>query len=148
VLETLVTDVSQLIPLAGALAITGLALGVGRGLGNAQCSVLFTNVRLLPCYANAMAQQIGAASDSVASSVRPNGGVGVGSSPPVYMRSGPLDRLRGGFDRIVDRDQASEEPSDSPLLVQIGMVLGLAYLALLSIWFSATRLRWTPRDPI
>jgi uncharacterized protein YoxC len=35
--------------------------------------------------------------------------------------------------------------SDTRLLMQIGMLLGTIYLAFLTVWFWATRLRWNPR---
>jgi hypothetical protein len=34
---------------------------------------------------------------------------------------------------------------DSRLVMQIGMLLGVVYLAFLTVWFWATRLRWNPR---
>ena len=30
--------------------------------------------------------------------------------------------------------------------MQVGMVLGTVYLAFLTVWFWATRLRWSPRS--
>jgi hypothetical protein len=40
---------------------------------------------------------------------------------------------------------AQDDESDRRLLVQIGVVLGTVYLAFLTVWFWATRLRWNPR---
>jgi hypothetical protein len=54
--------------------------------------------------------------------------------------------IRDGFLRGAGRhDLEDDEASDTRLLMQLGMVLGTIYLAFLTIWFWATRLRWSPR---
>ncbi len=54
--------------------------------------------------------------------------------------------VRDGFLRGAGfLDKPDDEASDTRLLMQIGMVLGTVYLAFLTIWFWATRLRWSPR---
>ena len=35
--------------------------------------------------------------------------------------------------------------SDGDLLLKLGVVLGTVYVAFLTVWFWATRLRWNPR---
>jgi len=43
-------------------------------------------------------------------------------------------------------DEDGDGLRDSRLLAQLGIVLGMVYLAFLTVWFWATRLRWNPRD--
>jgi hypothetical protein len=52
--------------------------------------------------------------------------------------------IRDGFLRGVSGSE-DDGASDTRLLMQIGMLLGSAYLAFLTVWFWATRLRWNPR---
>jgi hypothetical protein len=53
--------------------------------------------------------------------------------------------VRDGFLRGAGRlDEPDDQASDTRLLMQIGMVLGTVYLGFLTVWFWATRLRWSP----
>jgi uncharacterized protein YoxC len=52
--------------------------------------------------------------------------------------------IRDGFLRGVT-GSADDGASDTRLLMQIGMLLGAVYLAFLTVWYWATRLRWNPR---
>ena len=56
--------------------------------------------------------------------------------------------VRDGFLRGAGRiqDGADDEAVDTRLLMQLGMVLGTVYLAFLTVWFWATRLRWHARS--
>ena len=56
-------------------------------------------------------------------------------------------RIRDGFEQVVARngDEDAEGLRDARLLMQIGIVLGTVYLAFLTVWFWATRMRATPR---
>jgi len=56
--------------------------------------------------------------------------------------------VRDGFLRGAGRigDGADDEAIDTRLLMQVGMLLGTVYLAFLTVWFWATRLRWSPRS--
>ena len=56
--------------------------------------------------------------------------------------------VRDGFMRGAGQiqDGADDEAVDTRLLMQLGMVLGTVYLAFLTVWFWATRLRWSPRS--
>jgi hypothetical protein len=61
----------------------------------------------------------------------------------------PIETLHDGFLRGLgqpgpngDKDDGA---SDTRLLMQLGMLLGTVYLAFLTVWFWATRLRWNPR---
>jgi hypothetical protein len=53
--------------------------------------------------------------------------------------------IRDGFRRGVTGSADDDGASDTRLLMQIGMLLGTVYLAFLTVWFWATRLRWNPR---
>ena len=58
-----------------------------------------------------------------------------------------VDPVREGFDQAT-REAAGEVTdgfSDTRLLVQIGMALGVVYVAFLSVWFWATRVRGDSR---
>jgi hypothetical protein len=55
--------------------------------------------------------------------------------------------VRDGFLQGAGYVQGSDdEAMDTRLLMQVGMVLGTVYIAFLSVWFWATRLRWSPRS--
>jgi hypothetical protein len=58
--------------------------------------------------------------------------------PATETVTGPI---REGFDRV-RRGTVSYGGGDSRLLMQVGVVLGTLYLAFLTVWFWATRLRW------
>ena len=59
--------------------------------------------------------------------------------PAVGSITGPI---RDGFD-LIRRGRVDYEQGDtSRLLMQVGMVLGTVYVAFLTVWFWATRLRW------
>jgi hypothetical protein len=55
--------------------------------------------------------------------------------------------VRDGFMRGAGRvgSGAGDGADDTRLAMQIGMLLGIVYLAFLTVWFWATRLRWNPR---
>jgi hypothetical protein len=54
--------------------------------------------------------------------------------------------IRDGFLRGAGRSGTEDDGiGDTRLLMQIGMLLGTVYLAFLTVWFWATRLRWNPR---
>jgi hypothetical protein len=60
--------------------------------------------------------------------------------------------IRDGFHRGLEGGVPGSEigatddgARDIRLLMQIGMLLGAVYVAFLTVWFWATRLRWTPR---
>ena len=52
-----------------------------------------------------------------------------------------IEPIRDGFDRI-RRGQVDYDDGDRPLLMQVGIALGTLYVAFLTVWFWATRLRW------
>ena len=111
-------------------------------------SVVFTNVRLIPCLASETVHRLvpafsGGSGGSMAGTTTRRGASGTRPSS-----ASPIDVIREGFDRGVGRvvDNDGEGLRDGRLLAQVGMVLGLVYLAFLTVWFWATRLRWNPRD--
>jgi hypothetical protein len=52
--------------------------------------------------------------------------------------------IRDGFHRGVT-GSTDDGASDTRLLMQMGMLLGAVYLAFLTVWYWATRVRWNPR---
>jgi hypothetical protein len=56
------------------------------------------------------------------------------------FRRGREGGLPGAENRATDDGER-----DTRLLMQIGMLLGAVYVAFLTVWFWATRLRWNPR---
>ena len=125
----------------------------------------FTNVRLLPCLVkSSVEQQVAAFTGSRVPPTSIGGAVEPGRRPsdcsdrqpaPTTSRAravrGTIESfvrpLREGFDQAT-REAAGEATdgfSDSRLMVQIGMALGVVYMAFLSVWFWATRVRWSTR---
>jgi hypothetical protein len=50
--------------------------------------------------------------------------------------------FREGFERAIDANrEVGDVVGDSRLMIQLGMALGWVYVAFLSVWFWATRLR-------
>jgi hypothetical protein len=136
-------DPGEFVPLLagmGATAVTTMV--ILQRVCSPSASLLFTNVRLLPCYSGSFVEQVTRSSSQVSVSsaareldrVREIGGRAV-------------DEVSRGFSRVVsERDSSGRGLTDSRLLVQIGIVLGLVYCAFLTLWFWATRIRWNPRD--
>jgi hypothetical protein len=102
---------------------------------------MFTNVRLVPCFVSASVQQSASAATGIVSKIEA-GGTAVESFGAAAFGS-----IQDGFERTIGRPtaKAGDALTDSRLLVQIGMLLGMVYLAFLTVWFWATRLRWNPR---
>jgi hypothetical protein len=126
------------------LAAVGVA-AIARGISSPTSSVLFTNVRLLPCVATSTIQQSTAA---VTSAVSHLGGQAAGERSPNRPRPAarpdlPVGTFRDSFKspsdgyRRIDLYEGSER-----LLAQVGAVLGAVYLAFLAIWVGLTRARW------
>jgi hypothetical protein len=137
-------DPNELLPVVGIAATALSAAVIVRSVCAPSPSLLFTNVRLLPCIVNATVQQTTAAASSVFS--RAEGGSS-GISEKGHDES-ILVPFKHGFEQAVrhaPRHPIDDETWDSRLLAQIGIVLGTVYLAFLTVWFWATRLRWNPR---
>jgi hypothetical protein len=139
-------DPSEILPIATVGAAALSAAIIVRGVCSPTPAVMFTNVRLLPCYVNATVQQTTTTATSVISRIVGDGAAAVRDAG----RGGGaiVGSVRDGFERALDgpRPQFVEEDSfDRRLLTQLGIVLGTIYLAFLTVWFWATRLRWNPR---
>ncbi|MFL6031138.1 MAG: hypothetical protein ACJ74D_14055, partial [Gaiellaceae bacterium] len=137
---------AELLPILGMGAAALSAAVIVRSVCSPSASLLFTNVRLLPCYVNATVQQTTATASSALSSVHSDGLAGRrrdGHHEPL------LGAIKEGFGRAVRQIEPRHDGDGAPdarLMAQIGIVLGTVYLAFLTVWFWATRLRWNPRS--
>jgi hypothetical protein len=138
-------------------AVTGLAAAgayaVGRGAWSPGASMVFTNVRLLPCVATAAIQHSTATATSALTNVGRGGGVRGGGAPspsgrapfrpPLQLPTLPAGPLGDGFRNGTggSRDLDFYEGSDR-LLALLGVALGAVYLAVVTIWVALTRARW------
>jgi hypothetical protein len=146
-------------------AVTGLAAvsaaTIVRGLESPTTSILFTNIRLIPGFVNATIER----SEATAIALVPRFGTvdarGILADASVIVRDGipkpavpSLDSILGptreGFDRGARRVLPVEDGNDdglrdSRLLAQLGIVFGMIYVAFLTVWFWAIRLRWNRR---
>jgi len=147
------------------LALAGAALlGPRAGGSGADARMAFTNVRLLPCLLKDEAsRQLAALTEALAPIAAPaasGSGPGRGTAGPAVTPDSVAVKteravagLRGFFDEFSeglsqatrDAGEAPDGLSDNRLAVQVGMLLGVVYLAFLSVWFWATRARWNPR---
>jgi hypothetical protein len=128
--------VTVVLPIA---AIAGIAAATAAAIGNSGSwpgtSVAVTNARLLPTAMSDAAARLESAGTAV---TRAGSGLADAIAHPV----------RDGFDRAVSRPLFSEDSEglrDARLLAQIGIVLGTIYVAFLTVWFWATRVRWNLR---
>jgi hypothetical protein len=144
-------DPTQLVPvLATAGLVTLTAVATGKSLCSGNGALVFTNVRLLPCYAGAATQDVVSKAVSAASRVTDPVRSSRVTDP---TRSGPaigraVDKIREGIDRALDPPSTAVATTGSSLLVRLGMVVGLVYLALLTVWFWATRGPWSSRQRV
>jgi hypothetical protein len=147
-------DLAEALPVVGAIGIAALgAAAIARGACTPAASVVFTNVRLIPCFADDTVRRI---TTSFAGNAE-SGRTGSSAAAAVTNRASGFDfdfdfdfgqKIRDGFDRVVRPapDDQGDALADSRLLVQLGMLLGVLYLAFLTVWFWATRIRWNPRS--
>jgi hypothetical protein len=113
--------------------------------------VFFTNVRLVPCLVGSAVERTAIVGTQAVSGF----GSGDGGSKATGRKRTAVpevvgtivDPIRDGFEKAVARngDEDAEGLRDARLLMQIGIVLGTVYLAFLTVWFWATRMRTTPR---
>jgi hypothetical protein len=101
---------------------------------------MVANVRLVPSIAGATIERTGVAAVDAGSRL----GSGVATAAGSVLGS-VVDPVREGFGRAVRPTARSDSVHDSRLLAQIGIVLGTVYLAFLTLWFWATRVRWSVR---
>jgi hypothetical protein len=158
---------------AAVLAMAAAAMVGPRTTGSgADTSMVFTNVRLLPCvvkeglarHVEMLTALAGANGGSSGTAVVSPGPVGPGSSaagmlgasaespssPAASVRDAfeqALGSFRDGFAQVIteERQEDGEGLRDSRLMLQVGMLLGFVYVGFLSVWFWATRLRQTDR---
>jgi hypothetical protein len=170
---TAIADVApdvRILVSAAVLAMAAAAMVGPRASGSGtDMSMVFTNVRLLPCvvkeslarHVEMLTALVGADGGSGAAAVSQT--VGLGSASGVQGASAgwspsPAERVhdaldaagrafRDGFEQAIadEREDIGEDFRDSRLMLQIGMLLGFVYVAFLSVWFWATRLRETDR---
>ena len=129
----------QVIGTAGLVAAGAVA--IARGAVSPTASIMFTNVRLLPGFVNVTIQRSGAAAIASVPRAAPHTVVDVIPRRILPATDSVVGPIRDGFDRIVNRT-SDYENGDGRLLAQVGVVLGTLYLAFLTLWFWATRLRW------
>jgi hypothetical protein len=147
------------------LVTTGIVVGIGitltpagldtvRATCSANASLVFSNVRLLPCVAEEAVRRYASAATEVLTRPVSGGrgeigradGTGRGPRSVADGASGVLDAVREGFERVTrDVPTGVGDEQDRRITAQVGVVLGLVYLAFLTVWFWATRLRWRTR---
>jgi hypothetical protein len=138
------SDAGSLI-IAAAVTLSGMTIG---GAASSNCpsnaQILFTNVRLIPCYWTDNVSRSVAAVGS-----RAGGRVSAGGVAGRLNFEGLAGEIRDGFMRGAGRlaEDGYDEATDNRLLMQLGIVLGTVYMAFLTIWFWATRIR-VPRTQV
>ena len=158
---------------AAVLAVAAAAMvGPRAGGSGTDVSMVFTNVRLLPCVVkDSLARHVemlttasGAGGASGGSGVTTAAGAAnllsatdtrgaaaegtAGAAERAHdALQNALESLRDGFERTIvdEQDDGGEAFHDSRLMMQIGMMLGFVYLGFLSVWFWATRVRGSSR---
>jgi hypothetical protein len=159
---------TRIVATAAVLTLAGAALiGPRAGGTTPDARIAFTNVRLLPCLVKEGAgRQLTALTEALAPVAAPaaaslSGGAGLAGAPGAAGRDalgvdaehahGRLGRmfadLSDGFGqatREATTGEAADGLSDTRLVVQFGMLLGVVYLAFLSAWFWLTRGRVRP----
>jgi hypothetical protein len=139
----------------GIAAVAAVAAYAGRGAAALNAPLLFTSLRLIPCYAAEMGQQYvthavarTAAVVDRLDAIRPTRDTLAEARSRLPSADGFVRSFRDGLSRGANggslADDAGEGASDSRLMMQIGMLLGIAYLGFLTVWFWATRLRPHP----
>jgi hypothetical protein len=137
----LITTISFVV---GTLALSARA---ARGAGEiaAPAQVIFTNARLIPCYAGDAVHRATAtavkpvrhASDRIGKSVDAVQSASRALAEPVRHGFASVTR---GEERLIRRTQV-DGASDTRLLMQIGALLGAVYIVFLTAWLWTTRTR-------
>jgi hypothetical protein len=150
--DVLLDGVVAGLPIVAALGAASLtAVSIARGVCSPGAAVIFTNVRLVPCLVGSAVERTAMVGSQAVSGL----GSGVAESNETGRKRTTVpavigtivDPIRDGFEQVVARngDEDAEGLRDARLLMQIGIVLGTVYLAFLTVWFWATRMRATPR---
>ena len=139
VLQGLSSSEVQAVGVAGLLAAG--AITIVRGGFSPTSSIMFTNIRLLPGFVNATIHRSGVT--EIVGLPRVGGAAVAEIVPPrVVPAIGSItEPIRDGFERV-RRGPVDYEDGDARLLMQVGVALGTLYVAFLTVWFWATRLRW------
>jgi hypothetical protein len=155
---------TRLVASAAVITMAGAALLAPRSGGvGADARMAFTNVRLLPCLIQeSTGRQLTALTHALAPAAAPaaaalDSGTTALVAPTDRLavkgahELGGLRGLAGGLSEGISRatreatGEAAEGLNDNRLVVQVGMLLGVVYLAFLSVWFWATRARMGER---
>jgi hypothetical protein len=140
---------------AGVVMLARVAFAVRASAPSAALSAQFflANARLIPAYCGGLQETVnrqvsaaaaGAARLGEASGVRASA-VKVTAAADDYKQAIRDGFLRGAGQPGTGIGTRDDGASDTRLLMQLGMLLGTVYLAFLTVWFWATRLRWNPR---
>ena len=120
------------------------------GVCSPGAAVMFTNVRLVPCLVGSAVERSAMVGTQAVSRFgtgdRGEGDNRKRAAVPVIVGT-IVDPIRDGFERVVARGRAEDAEGlrDARLLMQLGIVLGTVYIAFLTVWFWATRVRLKPR---
>ena len=145
--DLLVGGMASYLPVAAAVGVATLtAASIARGVCSPGAAVMFTQVRLVPCVVGSAIERSVMAGTEVVSRRGPGKGSATRRSAPAIVGS-IADPIRDGFERVARRPVSEDVDGlrDARLLMQIGIVLGTIYMAFLTVWFWATRVRWNPR---
>jgi uncharacterized protein YoxC len=139
----------------GILTAARIAFAVRAGGPSAVATTQFflANARQIPAYCGGLQGTVNRqVSAAVAGTIRLSGPGFSAASPTKAIEAAEdfTQAIRDGFLRGTGRPgtvngTADDGTSDTRLLIQLGMLLGTVYLAFLTVWFWATRLRWNPR---
>jgi hypothetical protein len=133
---------------AAVVTVASVALAV-RPSAVMSAQFFLANVRQIPACGGVRGIVNRQVSTAVAGTARlgaASGGAVKGSAGAVKgIAEDVANDIRDGFLRGVTGSADDDGASDTRLLMQIGMLLGTVYLAFLTVWFWATRLRWNPR---
>jgi hypothetical protein len=139
-----------LIVSAAVATIAGVAMAV-RPSGVASAQFFLANVRQIPAVCGGLQVTANRGLAAVAAGATQVADV-AGSAPgrAIATVESYSIAIREGFNRgaegaVLGSGSGDDGARDIRLLMQIGMLLGTAYLAFLTVWFWATRLRWSPR---
>jgi hypothetical protein len=137
---------------AAAMGITyARAFGPACQLSGGPVPLLFSSIRLLPCTAASAVEGGVSAVEGIA------GRVGGSLKQELVNAKDELAGVKAGFQESHARAQrvaaglrdelnGGQGAGDNRLLMQLAMLLGLAYVAFLTVWFWGTRVRWNGRS--
>jgi hypothetical protein len=135
---------------AAVATIAGIAIAV-RPSTVANAQFFLANVRQIPAVCGGLQVTANRGLAAVAAGTARAADV-AGSAPgrAIATVESYSNAIREGFHRgvegaVVGSGSEDDGARDIRFLMQIGMLLGAAYIAFLTVWFWATRLRWSPR---